>query len=115
MKKWILILIIICSSFSVFGEEGQNKEINELKQRVEQLEKENKEVTFYENRYEKQIDILKEDFENKKIGLETKFDKLSQDNFSIFLVISSKAAIFKFLNSFNELNFPFKFRSREAL
>ena len=29
--------------------------------------------------------------------------------------MSSKAAIFKFLNSFNELNFPFKFRSREAL
>ena len=36
-------------------------------------------------------------------------------NFSIFLVVSSKAAIFKFLNSFNELNFPFKFRSSEAL
>jgi hypothetical protein len=40
---------------------------------------------------------------------------VENDNFSIFLVISSKAAIFKFLNSFNELNFPFKFRSREAL
>ncbi len=33
---------------------------------------------------------------------------VEKDNFSIFLVISSKASIFifKFLNSFNELNFP---------
>ena len=40
---------------------------------------------------------------------------VENDNFSIFLVMSSKAAIFKFLNSFNELNFPVKFRSRDAL
>ncbi len=45
MKKYLaMFLIIICSSFSVFGEEGQNKEINDLKQRIEQLERENKEV-----------------------------------------------------------------------
>jgi len=43
------------------------------------------------------------------------FAVVENDNFSIFLITSSKASIFKFLNSFNELNFPVKFRSREAL
>lgn len=86
MKKYlIMLLIIMCSSFSVFGEEGQNKKIDDLRQRIEQLERENKDKEFYGNLYENQLNILKEDFENKKTGLEVKFDKLSQDNFSIFL------------------------------
>ena len=40
---------------------------------------------------------------------------VEKDNFSIFLAISSKASIFRFLNYFNELNFPVKFKSSDAL
>lgn len=81
MKKYLaMFLIIICSSFSVFGEEGQNKEINDLKQRIEQLEMENKEVKInysakelFEKNDKKIEEIEKEveDYKNNKIILLT--------------------------------------------
>ncbi len=81
MKKYLaMFLIIICSSFSVFGKEGQNKEINDLKQRIEQLERENKEVKInysakelFEKNDKKIEEIEKEveDYKNNKIILLT--------------------------------------------
>lgn len=40
---------------------------------------------------------------------------VENDNFSKSFEISSKIGTFKFLNSFSELNFPAKFKSRATL
>lgn len=85
MKKWILILTLCFISLNLFSATNVDKEIKDLKDRIEQVEKENKELNLYKTMYDKQFDVLVKNSENNKEALANKFDKLNQENFSIFL------------------------------